>query len=88
MHISLLLPQREPKYDGKAKFVPVFAPRWTGPFVIYLIYDRNVYKLRTVPDGGKKVGYLKNPVNGYRLKAYMHSTGGDIAEVNFCTDGH
>ena len=63
--------KREPKFDGKGKFVPVFAPRWTGPYVIHSVYDRNVYKLRTVPDGSKKTGYLKNPVNGHRLKPFV-----------------
>ena len=69
--------KREPKYDGKGKFVPVFAPRWTGPFVIHSVYDKNVYKLRTIPDDTKKVGYLKNPVNGHRLKPYIDSVKGD-----------
>ena len=67
--------KREPKFDGKGKFVPVFAPRWTGPYVIHSIYDRNVYKLRTVPDGSKKTGYLKNPVNGHRLKPFVDGVG-------------
>lgn len=63
--------KRVPKYDGKRKFVPVFAPRWTGPFVIHSVYDRNVYELRTIPDGNKNVGYLKNPVNRSRLKPFV-----------------
>ena len=62
--------KREPKYNGKG-FVPVFAPRWTGPYIIHSVYDKNVYKLRTVPDGLKKVGYLKNPINGSRLKPFV-----------------
>lgn len=63
--------KREPKYDGKGKFIPVFAPRWTGSYVIYSVFDKDVYKLRTEAAGGKKVGYLRNPVNGSRLKAYV-----------------
>ena len=62
--------KREPKFDGKG-FVPVFAPRWTGPYIIHSVYDKNVYKLRTIPDGQKKAGYLKNPINGSRLKPFM-----------------
>ena len=63
--------KRESKYDTKG-FTRVFAPRWTGPFVIHSIWDKNVYKLRKDPlVTGKKVGYLKNPINGYRLKAYV-----------------
>lgn len=54
--------KRESKYDGKG-FVPVFAPRWTGPFVIHSVYDKGAYKLRTVPGDGKRAGYLRNPVN-------------------------
>lgn len=66
--------KRESKYDGKG-FVPVFAPRWTGPFIIHSIYDKGVYKLRTVPTEGKNTGYLRNPVNGARLKAFVE---GDV----------
>lgn len=63
--------KRESIYNTKG-FPPVFAPRWTGPCVIHSIWDKNVYKLRTDPVvTGKKVGYLKNPINGYRLKAYV-----------------
>ena len=59
--------KRESKIDGKG-FVPVFVPRWTGPFDIHLAWDKNVYKLRSDPlITGKKVGYLKNPINGHRL---------------------
>ena len=73
--------KREPKYDGKGKFVPVFAPRWTGPYVIHSVYDRNVYKLRTIPVGGKKAGYLKNLVNGWRLKLYVDADADADADV-------
>ncbi|KAF8428391.1 hypothetical protein BGX38DRAFT_1299370 [Terfezia claveryi] len=63
--------KRESKYDAKG-FTLVFAPHWTGPFVIHAVWDKNVYKLRTDPlIIGKKVGYLKNPINGYRLKPYI-----------------
>lgn len=63
--------KRESKYDSKG-FTPVFAPRWIGPFIIHAVWDKNVYKLRTDPlVTGRKVGYLKNPVNGFRLKAYV-----------------
>ena len=41
--------------------------------MIHSVFDRNVYKLRTIPLGGKKAGYLKNLVNGSRLKAYVES---------------
>lgn len=75
--------KREPKYDGKGKLVPVFAPRWTGPYVIHSVYDKNVYKLRTIPDGTKKVGYLKNPINGSRLKPYVEAAG----EAGVVADG-
>ena len=40
--------KRESKYDGKG-YAPVFAPCWTGPFVIHSVWDKNVYKLRTDP---------------------------------------
>lgn len=69
--------KRDPRYDGKGQFVPVFAPRWTGPYVIHSVYDKNVYKLRTIPEGAKKVGYLKNPVNGSRLKAFVAAVADD-----------
>lgn len=74
-HISFALGQkvwlRESKFDEKG-FAPVFAPRWSGPFVIHSVWDKNVYKLRTDPSvTGKKVGYIKNPVNGHRLKPYV-----------------
>ena len=74
--------EAEPKCDGNG-FVPVFAPRWTGPYIIHSVFDRNVYKLRTVPSDGKKVGYLKNPVNGSRLKLFV-----DVAvyETMFAVD--
>ena len=62
--------KRESKYDGKG-FVPVFAPRWTGPFVIHSVYDKGAYKLRTLPSDGKRSGYLRNPVNATRLKPYV-----------------
>ena len=62
--------KRESKYDGKG-FVPVFAPRWTGPFAIHSVYGKGAYKLRTIPENGKRVGYLRNPVNGYRLKPFV-----------------
>ena len=35
------------------------------------MYDCNVYKLRTFPVGNMRAGYLKNPVNGSRLKLYV-----------------
>lgn len=63
--------KRESKFDGKG-FAPVFAPRWTGPFVVHAVWDKDVYKLRTDPSvTGRKVGYLKNPINGLRLKEYV-----------------
>ena len=62
--------KRESRYDTKG-FVPVFAPRWTGPFVIHSVYDKGAYKLRTIPSGGKKAGYLRNPVNASRLKPFV-----------------
>ncbi|KAF8445288.1 hypothetical protein BGX38DRAFT_1271323 [Terfezia claveryi] len=41
-------------------------------FFIHSVWDKNVYKLRTDPlITGKRVGYLKNPINGSRLKAYV-----------------
>ena len=68
--------KRESKYDGKG-FVPVFAPRWTGPFVIHSVFDKGVYKLRTIPADGKRPGYLRNPINGARLKPFVE---GDILD--------
>ena len=62
--------KRESRYDAKG-FVPVFAPRWTGPFVIHSVYDKGAYKLRTIPSNGKKAGYLRNPVNASRLKPFV-----------------
>ena len=63
--------KRESKYDAKG-FTPMFAPRWTGPFVIHTLWDKNMYKLRMNPPvTGKKVGYLRNAINGHRLKPYV-----------------
>ena len=63
--------KRESKFDGKG-FTPVFAPRWTGPFIIHSVWDKNVYRLRTDPlVTGKKIGYLRNPINSHNLKAYV-----------------
>lgn len=62
--------KRDSKYDGKG-FVPVFAPRWTGPFAIHSVYDKGAYKLRTIPEAGKNPGYLRHPINGSRLKPYV-----------------
>ena len=61
--------KHESKYDGNS-FVPVFAPRWMGPFMVHSVYRGGTYKLQTVPAEGKSTGYLKNPVNSSRLKAY------------------
>ncbi|KAF8432182.1 hypothetical protein BGX38DRAFT_261913 [Terfezia claveryi] len=63
--------KRESQYDAKG-FVPVFAPRWTGPFEVHSVFEKNAYKLRTVPEvTGKRIGYLRNPVNGARLRRYV-----------------
>ena len=63
--------KRESKYDGKG-FTPVFAPSWTGSFIIHSVWDKNVCELRMDPlVTGKNVGYLRNPINGYRLKPYV-----------------
>ncbi|KAF8453661.1 hypothetical protein BGX38DRAFT_1328983 [Terfezia claveryi] len=35
-------------------------------------FEKNAYKLRTVPEvTGKRIGYLRNPVNGARLRRYV-----------------
>lgn len=61
----------ESKYDGKDS-APVFAPRWSGPFIIHAVWDRNVYKLRTDPMvTGKQTGFIRHPVNGPRLRVVV-----------------
>ena len=52
--------KRESKYDGKG-FVPVFAPRLTSPFVVHSVFDKNVYKLRTIPEEGKELDIYVTP---------------------------
>ena len=71
--------KREPKYNSKGRFIPGFAPRWTGPYIVHSVYDRDVYKLRTEPSGGKKAGYLKNSVNRSRLKAFVEQQVLDLS---------
>jgi transposase InsO family protein len=63
---------RETKYDG-AELCPVFAPRWTGPFQVWEVWDKGAYRLRSDPrySGKKTASILRNPVNGNRLKAYV-----------------
>ena len=43
--------------------------------MIHSIYGKGACKLRTVPAEGKCAGYLKNLVNGSRLKAYVEGGG-------------
>ncbi|KAF8451659.1 hypothetical protein BGX38DRAFT_1259471 [Terfezia claveryi] len=63
--------KRESRYDAKG-FVPVFAPRWTGPSIVHTVFDKNVYKLVKDPEvTGKKVGYLRNPISGMRLREFV-----------------
>ena len=63
--------KRESKYDGKG-FAPVFAPRWSGPFIVHAVWDRNAYKLRTDPTvTGKQTGFLSHPMNGSRLRPFV-----------------
>ena len=51
--------------------MPVFAPRWTGPFIVHSVYNKGAYRLRTIPGDGKRAGYLRHSVNGSRLKAFV-----------------
>ena len=43
-----------------------FAQKWKGSYYIYQVFDKDIYKLRTL-DG--KI--LKNPYNGDHLKLYL-----------------
>jgi hypothetical protein len=63
---------RETKYDG-AELCPVFAPRWTGLFQIWEVWDKSTYRLRSDPrySGKKTISILRNPVNVNRLHRYV-----------------
>ena len=63
---------RETKYDGK-ELCPVFAPRWTGPFQVWEVWDKGAYRLRSDPrySGKKTASIPRNPVNGNRLRIYV-----------------
>ena len=63
---------RETKYDG-AELCPVFAPRWTGPFQVWEVWDKGAYRLRSDPkySGKKTTSILRNPVNANRLRQYV-----------------
>ena len=63
---------RETRYDNK-ELCPVFAPRWTGPFQVWEVWDKGVYRIRSDPKftGKKTPGLLRNPINGNRLKPYV-----------------
>lgn len=73
-HVGDMVWLWETKYDGK-DLCPVFAPRWTGPFQVWEIWDKGAYRIRSVPrfSGKKTAGLLRNPVNGNRLKPYVES---------------
>jgi len=45
-------------------FSPVFAPRWTGPYQVWQVWDKGSYRLRPHPrfSGKKTPGQLRNPV--------------------------
>ena len=60
----------ESRYEAIG-FVPVFAPRWTGSFLIHSVYNKGTYKLYTIPSNGKKAGYLRNPINASRLQPFV-----------------
>ena len=64
----------------------VFAPRWTVPYIIHagpsfssFFFSVNRYSRAgsksmaryADPSTGNKVGYLKNLINGHRLKPYV-----------------
>ena len=58
---------RDSKYD--VGFVPVFAPRWKGPFFVKERLEKNTYRLRTIPEvSGKRSIALALPINGSRLR--------------------
>jgi len=63
---------RKTKYDG-AELYPVFAPRWTGPFQVWEVWDKGAYRLLSDPkySGKKTASILRNPVNGNRLMTYV-----------------
>jgi len=62
---------RDTKYDVKG-LSPVFAPRWTGPYDVWQVWDKGSHRLHSRPplSGKKTPGLLRKPVNGGRLKAY------------------
>jgi hypothetical protein len=70
-HIGDWVWLRDTKYDVKG-LSPVFAPRWTGPYQVWQVWDKGSYRLRSHPrfSGKKSPGLLRNPVNGGRLKVY------------------
>jgi len=50
-------------------FLPVFAPRWKGPYIVKERLDKNVYRIQTDPlVSGKHSMTLQYPINGMRLK--------------------
>ena len=61
---------RDTKFDVGSN--PVFAPRWSGPFQVWEVWDNNVYRVRSHPkySGKKTPGLLRNPINGVRLKKF------------------
>lgn len=68
--------------SASEKMPPVFTPRWKGPYVIFQILDKDVYRLRTDSRiTGKRAGYLPCPVNAHRLRPFMSSDGAEIAEL-------
>jgi transposase InsO family protein len=71
-HVGDLVWLRETKYDGK-ELCPVFAPRWTGPFQVWEVWDKGAYRLRSLPkySGKQKPTILRNPVNANRLRQYV-----------------
>ena len=71
-HVGYWIWLCETKYDG-AELCPVFAPRWTGPFQVWEVWDKGAYRLRLDPkySGKKTTSTLRNPVNGNRLKTYV-----------------
>jgi hypothetical protein len=77
---------RNSKID-KAKSSP-FEPKWLGPYIIHSFgdkapyADRGAYRLRTIPELGKRYGILKNPVNWSRLRRWLDADDDEYKRDN------
>ncbi len=66
----------------------VFGNNWIGAYKIHAIFDKEAYKLSTVPKDGKRAGVLKNPVNWSRLRKFIPQNDDEFfdPDVNVLSD--